>query len=224
MKTLPKNRLGSRRQPVESRAAILKAAIQEFSQEGIAGARTDTIARNARVNKALLYYYFKDKEGLYAAVLDHVFSGLRKAVEEVLSRDLPPREKMLAYAGAHYDFVASNPRFPRVVQANMMWAGRKTAAQFERIAKVYLRPTFLQLTQLLREGAERGEFRRVDPLHFLPAMITMIVSYFNHAPMLRLVTGADPLSPENIAAHRAAVLDLIAAALFVRETPAGAQS
>ena len=49
---------------------------REFSREGVAGARTDAIARAAGVNKALLYYYFKDKETLYGAVLDQVFGGL----------------------------------------------------------------------------------------------------------------------------------------------------
>ena len=73
-------RMGSRGQPEESRAAILKAAGREFAEHGIAGARTDTIAQEARVNKALLYYYFKDKETLYAAVLDDAFSGLLQTV------------------------------------------------------------------------------------------------------------------------------------------------
>src|SRR5258707_4389418 len=104
-------RMGSRGRPEESRAAILNAAVAEFSHEGLAGARTDAIARAAKVNKALLYYYFKDKDALYGAVLDHVFSGLRRAIERELDRDLPPRKKILAYAGAHCDYVASNPRF-----------------------------------------------------------------------------------------------------------------
>ena len=72
--------MGSRGQPEESRAAILQAAAQEFAEHGIAGARTDAIAREARVNKALLYYYFKDKETLYGAVLDEAFSGLKTTV------------------------------------------------------------------------------------------------------------------------------------------------
>src|ERR1700726_2892018 len=73
-------RLGTRGRPEESRAAILKAAVTEFAEHGIAGARTDAIARAAHVNKALLYYYFEDKEALYEAVLDQVFSGLRARV------------------------------------------------------------------------------------------------------------------------------------------------
>ena len=50
-----------------------------FRREGMAGARTDAIARAGGVNKALLYYYFKDKESLYGAVLDHAFGGLERA-------------------------------------------------------------------------------------------------------------------------------------------------
>src|SRR6202044_221893 len=92
-------RMGSRGQPEESRAAILQAAAKEFAELGIAGARTDAIAREARVNKALLYYYFKDKETLYGAVLDHAFSGMKVKVFEALDSDLPPREKLMAYVG-----------------------------------------------------------------------------------------------------------------------------
>src|ERR1700675_3645453 len=95
-------RMGSRGQPEESRAAILQAAAREFSELGIAGARTDAIAREARVNKALLYYYFEDKETLYGAVLDHAFSGMKSRVFAALDSDLPPREKILAYAGAYF--------------------------------------------------------------------------------------------------------------------------
>ncbi len=218
MAAASKSQLGSRRQPEESRAAILKAAIHEFSQEGIAGARTDAIARSAKVNKALLYYYFKDKDALYGAVLDHVFSGLRKAVADQLHRDLPPREKILAYAGAHYDYVASNPRFPRVVQANILWAGSRTRSQFQRIAQIYLVPTFQEVVALVNQGIADGDFRPVDPFHFVTTMVATIVTYFTQAPMLSLIKDIDALSPENVAAHRAAVLDFIAAALFTQKT------
>src|SRR3984893_17266992 len=95
-------RLGTRGQPEESRAAILNAAVAEFAEHGIAGARTDSIARSARVNKALLYYYFKDKDALYEAVLDHVFSGLLERIMPVFASDLPPRQKILNYVAAYF--------------------------------------------------------------------------------------------------------------------------
>src|ERR1700755_3624086 len=88
-------RMGSRGQPEESRAAILHAAAKEFAAHGIAGARTDAIAREARVNKALLYYYFKDKETLYGAVLDNAFSGLKDTVLRVLDGNESPRNRII---------------------------------------------------------------------------------------------------------------------------------
>src|SRR5208282_1818688 len=90
-------RMGSRGQPEESRAAILRAAVAEFAEYGIDGARTDRIARAAGVNKALLYYYFKDKGALYEAVLDDVFGGLREQVVPVLESSLPPQARLLEY-------------------------------------------------------------------------------------------------------------------------------
>src|SRR5436309_15577407 len=92
-------RAGSRGEPEKTRAGIVEAALEEFAHEGVTGARTDEIARSAGVNKALLYYYFKDKDGLYAAVLEQVISGLFTRVEAVLNRtDLNCRKKLLLYA------------------------------------------------------------------------------------------------------------------------------
>jgi hypothetical protein len=51
-------------------------------------------------------------------------------------------------------------------------------------------------------------------------MISVIVFYFNAAPILRLVTGEDPMLPKRVAQRRAAVLDFISAALFSRTTRA----
>jgi TetR/AcrR family transcriptional regulator len=211
-----KSRLGSRGRPEQSRAAILEAGVREFSREGVAGARTDAIARAAKVNKALLYYYFKDKEALYGAVLDQVFGGLIACAGEVLSRDLPPRDKIMAYAGAHFDYVASHPLYPRIVQGEMMGAGRGRAIHLERIVKKYFRPLFGRVAEVLRQGQASGEFRAVDPLHFVPSMIAVIVFYFTSAPVMRIMSGKDPMSTDRVAARRAAVLDFISAALFRR--------
>jgi TetR/AcrR family transcriptional regulator len=207
------NRLGTRGQPEESRASILKAAVREFAREGVAGARTDAIARFAGVNKALLYYYFRDKEALYEAVLDEVFSGVRRVVHNVLSDKLPPRERVAAYIGAHFDYIASNPPYHRLVQAELLRASRDPF-RLRRVARQYFRPVFSELSALLREGAETGDFHRVDPLQFIPSMISVIVFYFTTAPIMKVIAGFDPLASDRLAERRAAVIDFISAALF----------
>ncbi len=207
-------RLGTRGRPEESRAAILKAAMAEFAEHGIAGARTDAIARAAHVNKALLYYYFKDKDALYEAVLDHVFSGMRARVMPVLESKLPPRQKMLEYLGAYFDYIAANPRFPRVVQGEWMRSGAKGNARMQRVAKEYFRPIFEKLADLLREGIETGEFRAVNPMDFVPSVVGVIIFYFSAAPLMKTLVKVDPLSEKRIRERRAFVLEFISAALF----------
>ena len=216
-------RLGTRGRPEESRAAILKAAVREFAQEGVAGARTDAIARSAGVNKALLYYYFEDKESLYGAVLDQVFGGLMDAIMQVLNQNLRPRDKILAYVKTHFDYIASHPKYPRLVQAEMMRMGREQSPQLERMARQYFRPLFAKLAEVLSAGIKAGEFRPVDPMQFIPSMIAVVVFYFTSIPVMRAVTGVDPLTPERLAARKAAIVDLVSAALFETELyPQGA--
>jgi TetR/AcrR family transcriptional regulator len=207
-------RMGSRGQPEESRAAILRAAAQEFAQHGIAGARTDAIAREAGVNKALLYYYFRDKETLHGAVLDNAFGGLKNTVFQVLDSNLPTREKMLAYAGAYFDFVASNQLYPRLMQREMMRAREGQSPHIDQVIKKYIRPIFSRVSELIQKGIAEREFRPVNPAHFVPSMVAMIVFYFSSAPMMQKIVGFNPLTPERIAERRASVLDFISAALF----------
>src|ERR1700757_4283477 len=138
-------RAGSRGEPEKTRAAILKAALEEFSHEGVAGARTDQIARRAGVNKALLYYYYKDKEGLYAAALEEVFSGLSGRIQATLDMPgLSPREKLLKYVESHFDYIASVPWYPRLVQREFMrGSGRTLTPVASRVLERYGKPIYL---------------------------------------------------------------------------------
>jgi TetR/AcrR family transcriptional regulator len=208
-----KPRLGSRRQPEQSRSAILQAAVREFARKGIAGARTDAIAQAARVNKALLYYYFKDKEKLYGAALDYAFGELREHMLSVLDRDLAPREKILTYVGHYFDFIASHDFNRNLVQMEMLRSGQGSP-HLQRIARNYFRPLYVRLSQVIREGIASGEFREVNPMQFVPSMVALVVFYFISAPLMKTVTGFDPLSPSRLAERRAAVLDFVSAALF----------
>jgi TetR/AcrR family transcriptional regulator len=215
-------RSGSRGEPEKTRAAILKAALEEFSHEGASGARTDEIARRAGVNKALLYYYFKDKDGLYAAALEQVFSGLHDRVMAVLNRDdLPPRPKLLQYVETHFDYIASYPVYPRLVQREFMrTAGRTLSPVANRILERYGKPIYEKLENLIRDGIRGADFRQVDPVETVTSILGTIVFYFISMPAQQVLRGDDPSSPERIAARRAAVLDFVSAALFPVAIPA----
>jgi TetR/AcrR family transcriptional regulator len=162
----------------------------------------------------LLYYYFKDKDALYEAVLDHVFSGMHERLMPVLDSSSPPRQKMLEYLGTYFDYIAANPQFPRVVQAEWMRSGAKGSVHMQRIAKQYFRPLFGKLAGVLHEGVVAGQFRPVNPMDFVPSIAAIVVFYFGAAPVMKALMKVDPLSAERIRERRAFVLDFISSALF----------
>lgn len=207
-------RPGTRGEPEKTRAAILKAALHEFASESVSGARTDQIARLAGVNKALLYYYFRDKESLYGAVIDDIFQNMRERLLHVLNSELAPSAKIIEYAGTHFDFIASAPEYPRLVQQEMMRSGRQKSPHLKRIAQTYFHPVYTRLLEVLQEGIDSGEFRAIEPRRFAMLMAASVVHYFTSLPIAQLMGNQDPLAPECVAAERRAVLDFITHALF----------
>lgn len=205
---------GSRRSPEQSQKAILDAATRQFATEGLAGARTDAIAKAAGVNKALLYYYFHDKEQLYGAVLNHAMGDLLQQVLAILESDRPVRYRFLAYVATHFNFVAAHAEYRRLIQFEMMRAGTGHSPHFSKLIEFFFRPLMRKVISVLQEGIASGEFRPVHPPHFLQSTISMIVFYFVALPAIREMMPTDPLSVAALRQRRDAVLDVVAAALF----------
>jgi TetR/AcrR family transcriptional regulator len=209
-------RRGSRRQPEASRNSILEAALAEFAREGLAGARMDAIADAAGVNKALLYYYFQDKETLYGGILDRFFERLADRIIAVCDQPGSAGERFLAYARTHYDAIAESPFYAHIFMMELMSASRGGSPHLERLFERYMRPIGARVLALVEEGIRRREFRSVDPNQFLPSAIGSIVHYFLTAPLRqKFMPEVNFSSAEAIQQRRAAVLDFIAAALFV---------
>jgi TetR/AcrR family transcriptional regulator len=205
----------ARKNPEQSRRAILEAAAAEFANEGIAGARIDAIAVAAGVNKALLYYYFRDKESLYGAALEHTFRGLLEELVRILDTDRPVGYKVLAYALTHFNYVASHPHYRRLVQHEMMRAGTGQMRHFQKLVQTFFRPLLQRLKEVLETGIGNGEFVRLEPFQFVNSMIAVVVFYFTSVPVIRAVGGFDPLSPEALNRRRRAMLEFIGGALFI---------
>jgi TetR/AcrR family transcriptional regulator len=212
----PKTVSSRSRNAQASRSAILEQAIAEFAAQGVAGARTAAIAEAAGVNKALLYYYFKDKESLYAASLEAVFSCFAEELMPMLRSALPPGEKLLRFARAHFEYLVRHPNYPRLIQQELSYAGSRgePSGGFRAISTAHFIPMQRAGMRVVEEGVASGELRPVEGAGTLRAVIGMNVFYFISAPIMRAVRGADPFSPRARRAHIASSLDFIAGALF----------
>jgi TetR/AcrR family transcriptional regulator len=196
--------------------AILEHAIAEFATEGVAGARTAAIAEAAGVNKALLYYYFKDKGSLYSAALHAVFSGLVEDVLPLLEGPLTPGEKLLRFARVHFEYLIHHPNYPRLIQQELSRtrATGEVSNDFRSISTTHFIPLQRAGLKAVEDGIASGEFRKVAGPGTLSAILGMNVFYFVSAPIMRMVRGVDPFSPECIRGHIAMSLDFIGASLF----------
>jgi TetR/AcrR family transcriptional regulator len=201
-----------RRRSETTRATILAAAERAFAQSGLAGARTDAIAKAAGVNKALLYYYFNSKDALYEAVVEETFRAFNEQALALLKAGGPAGEVLLRYVSLHFDFISSHRQSAPLFQQCMMEGGKRT----ERLIEKYFKPRSAAVAQLLERGMRNGEFRRTDHFQTAFSIISLIVFYFSAAPMLELLGHANAHSPKNLKQRKREVLDFIRHALFTR--------
>jgi TetR/AcrR family transcriptional regulator len=193
-----------------SRAAILRAAERIFAEKGLAGARTEAIARRAGVNKALLYYYFRSKDALYLAVIEEHLKEFETQALEILKASGSARARLLSYVSMHFDFVSAHRFFPILLQRTMLTGG----PALNRLRRRWAWPVMRRLVELIEQGVREGELRAVDGGHTLMSLISLTVHYFAAAPLIRVVGGFDPYDEKRLAERKSAVLDLVRFGLF----------
>jgi AcrR family transcriptional regulator len=149
----PKRRLD----PEQTRQDILEAASAEFAEHGLAGARVDAIAARTRTTKRMIYYYFTSKEGLYLAVLERAYAGIRSIEAQLALERLSPEAAIRRMIEFTFDYQEAHPDFIRLVSIENIHHARYLA-QSQRIRA--LNETVIDgLAALLARGHTAGAFR-----------------------------------------------------------------
>jgi len=205
----------SNRRAERTRKTILRSAIREFSVHGLAGARTDAIAESAKVNKALLYYYFKSKNGLYTAALEEVSSAVVERAMAALDPARSAGDRLLRTALNHFDRILTQRDFQSLMQQEMVRFRRGQSDSLPLLANRVFKPLLEKLQQAIHEGVETGELCPVDWLQVVYSALGANVFYFLTAPMMRLTLHFDALENSAIEARRKAAMQFLGNALFV---------
>jgi TetR/AcrR family transcriptional regulator len=184
---------------------ILSAAEHQFAAQGLAGARTDEIALAAHANKAMLFYYFGNKSRLHRAVLENLLRQFRAGVLAPPKKTLSPRQQFFGYVSGYFDFLATHPNYPRLVQR----AALEGTGSFDWMVREYFRPLQQRLAGALAEGIAAKEFRSVDPDQAALITLGMATSYFAAAPIMSRVVGRNVLTSRAVAARKRAIVDFL---------------
>jgi AcrR family transcriptional regulator len=186
------------RNPQRTSAAILAAAVKEFTERGFGGARIDQIAARARINKRMLYHYYGGKEALYIAVLESAYVGIRSAEAELDLENRDPAEAMRHLARFTWDYFVEHPEFLSLLNTENLLRGKyiKTSS---RIIALHSPMTSL-LADTLRRGVEIGEFRdNVDPVDLYVSIAALGFFYLSNRWTLSTIFRRDLAAPRALA-------------------------
>ena len=196
------------RDPEATRARILKAATQEFTRYGLAGARGERIAQRARSSERMVYYYFGSKEGLYRQVLDAVYLDLRQAEHSLALDDLPPAQALSTFCRFVWRYYYEHPEFIGLVNAENLQRARQLRRS-PRLGEL-VSTVVGMLESLLRRGEADGTFRAgIDAATLYVAIAGQGYFCLSNAHTLSAVLGRDLRDPARLEAHWRASEEMI---------------
>jgi TetR/AcrR family transcriptional regulator len=174
-------------------ALLLRAAEDVFARVGFAGATLEEIAGRANLPKANLIYYFKTKQGLYRAVLDHILD-LWLAQTDVFTEGSDPREAIERYVRAKMDFSRRFPSASKVFATEII-AG---APEISGFLNQDLRALVAEKAEALLAWMRDGRIARFDPRHFFHMVWAVTQTYADFDAQIRAIQGG-PLGERQFA-------------------------
>jgi AcrR family transcriptional regulator len=143
-----------------TRSLVFAAAADEFSTRGFDGASVDAIARAAHVNKAMVYYHFASKLGLYREIVRDMMRAVGTAASDIAVADDTPGHKIERFIGMMADMRVHRPWFPPLMLREMA----EGAPRLDPDTLALVRTVFAAFGSILQQGASTGEFRAVHPV------------------------------------------------------------
>jgi AcrR family transcriptional regulator len=184
-----------RRPRGDSRPAVFQAAAHEFALRGYDAAGVDRIADKARVNKAMLYYHYGSKQGLYVEVLRDMFRAVGARTRAIAQGADAAEAKLDAWIVAMVEEAAARPWFPPI----MLREVASGAAHIDAETFGMMNAVYTSMRDIIVQGQREGTFREIDPLLTYFTILPAILIFFARQRVLA-------------AAHRKNVQGLAAAA------------
>ena len=196
------------RDPQRTSAAILAAAVKEFSEKGFGGARINTIAARANINKRMLYHYFGGKDALYLAVLEGAYVAIRSAETRLHLADRDPVEGMRELIQFTWRYFLDHPEFLSLLATENLHRAR----YLKRSARIFdlHSPFIAQIATLLRRGAESGQFRSdTDPVKTYISIAALGFFYLSNRWTLSTIFRRDLAAKGELDAWGAQIEDVV---------------
>jgi len=182
---------GAARDPEKTKKRILEAALAEFAAKGFAGARVDSIARDASINKRMLYHYFGDKEGLFRQVL-------RNKMAQRRAWNLATPDDPMSSLPYWFDLACKDRNWVRLLEWEaLQFADRKLIDQTRRA-----KSATEAVARIARRQKSGHLATDMDPSAMLLGMIALSWFPLAFPQLTRLITGRSAQDQAFIKTHR----------------------
>ncbi len=195
------NKRGRPRTARPSQAAIFAAATREFAERGYDAAGVDRIAVRARVNKAMIYYHYGSKNGLYVEVLRDMFRAVGIRARAIADGPGTAEDKLDAWIAAIAEEAGARPWFPPIMLREIAAGG----THFDPDTLAMMNAVYAAVRDIIVQGQQDGSFRDADPLltHF--TIMPAVLIFFARQRLLaerRVAAGVGaPRAPREFVAH-----------------------
>jgi AcrR family transcriptional regulator len=185
-----------------SRDRVFAAAATAFAAHGFAGTSVDRIAHAARLNKAMIYYHFRNKAELYREILRDMFGAVGARAGAVAASNRPPADKVREFIDTFATEAEARPHFPPIWFREVAEGGPHlddaTLGDMTGVLK--------SLASIIEEGVRAGAFCPISPLLVHAGIVGPVLLFFASAGIRRRVErsgvrGAATLTRGEVVAH-----------------------
>lgn len=140
---------------------MLDAALEAFSENGFKGTSTRDIAERAGVHHPLITYHFRNKEELWRAAADRIFTEFNTALYSAAQAqaDECPKARMSAMIRAYVHYAAGQPALHKV----MVQEASRPSSRLDWLIDNHLRPLYKAAVEDIKVLQERGVAPPGDP-------------------------------------------------------------
>jgi TetR/AcrR family transcriptional regulator len=172
------------KQPEEAtEKKILEAARTVFHRAGYDGARMQEIADEAGINKALLHYYFRNKDKLFEAVfVEALRRNMIPLMHMMVSADTTVEEKITNFARSYIETIRRNPELPGFIIHEINRNPQRLVENAKTQGLVVPQTLIAQIS----EGIEQGRYNPVDPRQLVVSLVSMCIFPFIGRPMIQM--------------------------------------
>lgn len=200
---------------------IIEAARRVFIKKGYAGARMQEIADESGINKALLHYYFRSKEKLFAIIFKESFLKLLPQLIDIFKQEESIREKIKKFVASYIGTLLQHPYIPVFVLSEIH---RDPQHFFENYIHPEIKTGMMHIRQSFADAVQKGEIRPVDPRQIMMHMLSLCAFPFIAKPMFQHVLSLSEQDYEKLLQERIESVSQLLLTALEPQTPASSQN